>query len=87
MLYIAVPSEERQAFLDALGQLNLSDAQVVDTTDDPGKIGLLITDSSDPHYVAERVGSIIDEAGLVAGCPFRAVATGESFWPDTGEKL
>jgi len=87
MLYISVPDDERHTLLDALGRLDLGDAKVVDATEDPTKIGLLISDAADPHRATERVGLIIDEAGRVAGRPFRAVATGETFWPDTGEKL
>jgi hypothetical protein len=88
MLYIAVPDEERHALLDALRQLDLGDAKVVDATEDPTKIGLLISDmTDDPHQATERVGLILDEASRVAGRPFRAIATGETFWPETGEKL
>jgi hypothetical protein len=87
MLYIAVPDEERQALLDALRQLDLGDAKVVDATEEPRKIGLLISDMTDPHQATERVGAILDEASRVAGRPFRATATGETLWPETGEKL
>lgn len=80
LLYINVPEANRADLVAALKQLNPSDAEVVEETDQPGSPGLRFDDMVDPTRAAHRVGDILDAAQEIAGRPLGAFASTEVGW-------
>jgi len=82
LMFISVPSENRNDLLMALQQLELTDAELVENAAESGDLALKVHDSMEPAIAAERVGQILDAANEIAGRQLGAIATGESGWGD-----
>ena len=84
---ISIPDDQRDDFIAALKQLDLSDGEFVENVpDNPGTVGINFEFVSDPQWAAERLGQIVDAANQVAGRTFHAIGGG-AYWPETGETL
>jgi hypothetical protein len=77
---LSVPDDQHADLLDALKRLGATDAEVVEDTGEPGRIGLRFAESVDQRTAAHRAGQIIDGANEIAGRKFDVHGTTEAGW-------